>query len=169
MGTIVQLQAVRDRMMVFRGQRVLLSSDLAQLYEVSAKALTQAVKRNAARFPADFMFRLSAEEWRHLRSQFVTLNAGRGRHAKYPPLAFTEQGVAMLSSVLNSKRAIRVNIEIMRAFVHLRRWLISNRALAERIDALEKKYDGQFTVVLDAIDDMVNAPPKAKSLIGFRR
>lgn len=156
-------------MLVMRGQRVMLSTDLAELYGVEAKVLVQAVKRNLDRFPDDFMFRLTDAEWRILRSQTVTLRLEHGRHAKYAPLAFTEQGVAMLSSVLRSRKAIRVNIEIVRAFVHLRRWLIANRALGERLEKLEKKYDGQFKVVFQALDAFSEPrPTPPKKLIGFK-
>src|SRR5207249_8224026 len=133
------------------------------------KVFNQAVKRNKSRFPSDFMFQLTKEEFDNLRSQIVTLETGRGRHRKYLPYAFTEQGVAMLSSVLRSKRAVNVNIEIMRAFVRLRRWLIANRALGERLEALEKKYDGQFTMVFQHIDAMASPATPRRRLIGFRR
>ncbi len=126
----------------------MLDSTLAELYEVDLKALNQAVKRNLSRFPADFMFQLNAEEAGSLRSQFVTLKGRRGTHRKYLPYVFTEQGVAMLSSVLRSERAIRVNIDIMRAFVSLRGLLASNNELAGKLAGLERKYDSQFKVVL---------------------
>jgi hypothetical protein len=152
----------------------MLDTDLAKLYGVEVKALNQAVKRNAERFPADFMFQLSSQEIESLRSQFVTLNTGsrigsqRGRHAKYPPRAFTEQGVAMLSSVLKSKAAVSVNVEIMRAFVRLRDMIGHNRELARRLDFLESKYDRQFKVVFDAIRElMAPAPPTPGRRIGF--
>jgi hypothetical protein len=175
MGNIISMEQVRGRMMVLRGLRVMLSEDLAELYGTPTKALVQAVKRNRRRFPSDFMFALTRVEWSRLRSQIVTLKADatsptavsrRGRHTKHPPLAFTEHGVAMLSSVLKSQRAIDVNIEIVRAFVHFRRWLIENRELARRLDALEKKYDGQFNVMLAAIDDLMS-PTEERKPIGF--
>jgi len=155
-----------------RGEKVLFDADLAALYGVSTKALNQAVKRNSARFPADFMFQLTLKEARMIsasRSQIVTLK--RGQNIKYLPYAFTEQGVAMLSSVLRSVRAVEVNIAIMRTFVQLRRLMDSNRHLARRIEALEKKYDEQFAVVFDAIkrliadEDTRKAVPKRR--IGF--
>jgi hypothetical protein len=161
-----------SRIRTIRGQKVLLDGDLAGLYGVSTKALMQAVRRNADRFPQDFMFRLSEQEVRVLRSQTVTLDdsrgGGRGQHSKYLPYAFTEQGVAMLSSVLRSRRAVQVNVEIMRAFVRLRGLIASNRALARRLDDLESKYDGQFKVVFDAIRELMTppaSPPKRR--IGF--
>lgn len=157
---------------LIRGEKIMLDADLAELYSVPTKALNQAVKRNIQRFPRDFMFRLTLEEggaiWRS-RSQSVTLK--RGDNIKYLPYAFTEQGVAMLSSVLRSPRAIEVNIAIMRTFVQLRRLMDSNRELARKIEALESKYDEQFAVVFDAIkrliaeDDARKAQPKRR--IGF--
>jgi hypothetical protein len=173
-----------------RGQRVILAEDLAALYEVEVRALNQAVARNVERFPADFMFQLTGEEVTNLRSQIVTSNSemsaaalksqsvisnssednphpGRGGR-RYLPYAFTEQGVAMLSSVLRSPRAILVNVEIMRAFVHLRRMLASNADLAWKLAALEKKYDGQFKVVFDAIRALMTPPDaKKKRAVGF--
>jgi ORF6N domain len=173
MGKLLPFEQVRSRITQLRGQRVMLSSDLALLYGVEAKVLIQSVKRNAARFPDDFMFRVSRDEWARLRSQIVTLDvgsrrAGRGRHTKYPPLAFTEQGVAMLSSVLKSKRAIEVNIQIVRAFVQLRQWVIGNRELARKVNELEKRYDGQFRSVFEALETLIeppSAPPRKR--IGF--
>jgi hypothetical protein len=146
----------------------MLDEDLAGLYEVAVKVLNQAVKRNIDRFPDDFMFQLTSEEFDNLRSQTVTLKTGRGQHRKYPPYAFTEQGVAMLSSVLRSKRAVQVNIEIMRAFVRLRQMLASNADLARKLDALERKYDAQFKVVFDAIRQLMSPPQPKRPGIGFR-
>lgn len=157
----------------------MIDRDLARLYEVEVKALNQAVKRNISRFPDDFMFQLSAAEAGALRSQNVTLDVttlaspekmtqgGRGTHPKYRPYAFTEQGVAMLSSVLRSDRAVMVNIEIMRTFVKLRRLLASNAELADKLDSLEAKYDRQFKVVFDAIRQLMTPPPASKRRIGF--
>jgi hypothetical protein len=145
-----------------------LDEALAALNELEVKVLNQAVKRNADHFPDDFMFQLTAEETAVLRSQFVTLKSGSGRHRKYRPCAFTEHGVAMLSSVLRSKRAVRVNIEIMRAFVQLRQMLSSHADLARKLAALEKKYDAQFKVVFDAIRELMTPPePRRKRSIGF--
>jgi hypothetical protein len=150
-----------------RSHNVLLDSDLAALYGVEVKALNQAVKRNRTRFPDDFMFQLTAEEARSLRSQTVTLDGGRGHHAKYLPRVFTEQGVAMLSSVLRSSRAVRVNIEIMRTFVQLRRTLGENAELARKVDALEARYDARFSVVFQAIRELMAPPRRPRRLIGF--
>ncbi|MFZ5483376.1 MAG: ORF6N domain-containing protein [Pseudomonadota bacterium] len=155
---------VQDRIVFIRHQRVMLSSDLATLYGVEPKVLMQAVKRNIERFPDDFMFQLSKPEWIDLKSQIVTSSWGG---ARVPPYAFTEQGVAMLSSVLRSPRAVQVNIEIMRAFVRLRRMLTENRALAERLDQLEQQYDEQFKVVFDALRQLMRPPEKPGRPIGF--
>jgi len=135
---------------------------------VKTKVLNQAVTRNIARFPEDFMFQLSEKEATRLRSQIVTLKPGRGQHRKYLPYVFTEQGVAMLSSVLKSERAVQVNVEIMRAFVRLRRMLASHEGLAWKLEELEKKYDAQFKVVFDAIRQPMAPPAKARRSIGFR-
>jgi hypothetical protein len=163
---------VAPLILTLRGEKVLLSEHLAELYGVPVKALNQAVRRNMDRFPGDFMFQLTRDEsnaLQRLKSQSVTLK--RGQNIKYPPYAFTEQGVAMLSSVLRSPRAVEVNIAIMRTFVQLRRLMDSNRDLARKINAMEKKYDEQFAVVFDAIkrliadDDARKAQPKRR--IGF--
>ncbi len=156
---------IESKMFLIRGQKVMLSQHLAELYEVEPRALNQAVKRNIGRFPEDFMFQLNPEEFAHLKSQFVTSSWGGIRTAPY---AFTEQGVAMLSSVLHSERAIQVNIEIMRAFVRLRQMLASNAELSRKLTALEKKYDIRFKAVFEAIHDlMAPAESKKKRPIGF--
>lgn len=165
---LVLVERIARTVHTLRGHNVMVDFDLAALYGVDVKALNQAVKRNRDRFPADFMFRLSALEAASLRSQSVTLKSGRGRHRKYRPYAFTEQGVAMLSSVLRSARAIHVNVEIMRAFVRLRRLLDSNADLAKRIDELEAKYDEQFEVVFQAIRQLMAPPLRPNVRIGFR-
>jgi hypothetical protein len=153
---------------MLREHKVMLDADLAALYGVEVKALNQAVKRNIERFPVDFMFQLDEDEAERLRSQTVTLKNGRGRHRKYLPYAFTEQGVAMLSSVLRSPRAVLVNIEIMRAFVKLRQMLQANADLAKKLGALENKYDAQFKVVFDAIRQLMTPPRGTKKRrIGF--
>jgi phage regulator Rha-like protein len=158
---------VERRILILRGERVLVDADLAELYGVETRALIQAVKRNAARFPEDFMFQLTAKEYANLRSQTVTSRSWGGRRT--PPYAFTEQGVAMLSSVLRSERAIAVNVEIIRAFVRLRELLATHADLARKLVALEKKYDAQFRVVFDAIRELMTPPPKPRRQIGFRR
>jgi len=166
--TLVDVERIQRAVLRVRSQNVMLDSDLATLYGVEVKVLNQAVRRNKERFPADFMFQLTREEARSLRSQTVTLDVGRGRHRKYLPKAFTEQGVAMLSSVLRSARAVRVNIEIMRAFVQLRRMLGANEELARKLDALEQKYDSQFRAVFQAIRELMTPSRPPKRTIGFR-
>jgi hypothetical protein len=171
MTQMIPAERIEKAILLIRSRKVLLDSTLAELYGVQVKVFNQAVKRNFKRFPPDFMFQLNEEEYKCLRSQFVTLKTGRGEHRKYLPLVFTEQGVAMLSSVLKSERAIEVNIEIMRTFVRLRRLLASNKALAKRMDDLEGKYthhDHQFKVVFDAIRQLMAPPPSSKRKIGFR-
>jgi len=165
---LIPHERITQAILLIRGHKVMLDEALAALYAVEIKVLNQAVRRNADRFPADFMFQLTAEETAFLRSQIVTLKGGRGQHRKYHPYAFTEQGIAMLSSVLRSKRAVRVNIEIMRAFVQLRQMLSSHADLARKLAALEKRYDAQFKVVFDAIRELT-APPELpkKRRIGF--
>ena len=148
-----------------RGQKVMFSTHLAELYEVESRALVQAVKRNIERFPGDFMFQLSKTEFKNLKSQIVISSWGGLRRAA--PYAFTEQGVAMLSSVLNSRRAVQVNIEIMRAFVRLRQIMSTHKDLARKLEALEKKYDAQFKVVFDAIRQLMSPPEPGKRKIGF--
>jgi ORF6N domain len=148
-----------------RGLHVMFDADLAELYGVSTKVLVQAVKRNRSRFPPDFMFRLTALEFQDLRSQIVTSSSWGGRRTA--PYAFNEQGVAMLSGVLRSTKAIKANIEIMRAFVRLRRLVISHADLAKKLEALEAKYDDQFVVVFKAIRELMAAPTVPRKRIGF--
>jgi hypothetical protein len=152
MKALVPMEVIGQKILLIRGQKVMLSIHLAELYGVETRALNQAVKRNFNRFPKDFMFQLTDHEAGQLVSQNVI------PHKKYfggsLPYAFTEQGVAMLSSVLNSERAVQVNIAIMRTFVKLREMIISNKEMAKRLDALEKKYDTQFKVVFDAIREL---------------
>ena len=160
---------IRSLIAFIRGQRVMLDADLARLYGVPTKALIQAVHRNAARFPRDFMFRLSGSEAIALRSQIVTSKGGGGRGGRrYLPYAFTEQGVAMLSSVLRSRRAIDVNITIMRTFVSVRQMLAADDRLIRKLDALEKRYDAQFKVVFDAIRELMSPGAHKQRSIGFR-
>ncbi len=162
---LTPVERITQSILFIRTQKVILDADLAVLYGVDTRVLVQAVKRNSDRFPPDFMFQLTKQEFDDLRSQLVTSSWG-GR--RYPPYAFTEQGVSMLSSVLRSKRAILVNIEIMRAFVHLRRMLASHADLARKLAALETKYDAQFKVVFEAIRElMAPAEGEAKLPTGF--
>ncbi len=170
----IALERIDSRIFLVRGQKILLDEDLAALYEVEVKALNRAVKRNIERFPDDFMFQLNSDELALLRFQSGTSNlrshngtSSRGGR-RYLPYAFAEQGVAMLSSVLRSPRAVMVNVEIMRAFVWLRQMLASNADLARKLATLEKKYDAQFKIVFDAIRKLMTPPgPKKKRPIGF--
>jgi hypothetical protein len=164
--SLVPTETIEKRIFLLRGQKVLLSIHLAELYQVEPRMLIQAVKRNIERFPKDFMFQLTKEEFNDLKSQIVISSWGGLRRAA--PYAFTEQGVAMLSSVLNSSRAIQVNIEIMRAFVRLRKMLASHAELARKLEELEKKYDSQFRVVFDAIRQLMAAPERPPKKIGFQ-
>lgn len=163
---VVLVELIESRIFLIRGQKVMLSMHLAELYEVEPRVLVQAVKRNIERFPEDFMFQLNPEEFANLKSQIVISSWGGARRAA--PYAFTEQGVSMLSSVLRSARAIHVNVEIMRAFVRLRQMLASNAELSRRLTTLEKKYDVQFKAVFDAIRELMTPlEPKKKRPIGF--
>ena len=173
--SLIPSERIEAAIYLIRGEKVMLDRDLAKLYGVSTKVFNQAVKRHRDRFPADFMFQLTKDEadkwWSALqtnrsRSQIVTLK--RGQNLKYRPTAFTEHGILMLSSVLNSERAVQVNIEIMRAFVRLRQMLLSNEELSRRLSALESKYDRQFRVVFDAIRKLMAPPVRAAKEIGFR-
>lgn len=163
---LLPAERIEKRIFYLRGIKVMLSPDLAQLYGVPTKVLNQAVRRNIDRFPEDFMFPLTRAEFDHLKSQFVTSSWGGMRRAL--PYAFSEQGIAMLSSVLRSSKAIKVNIEIIRAFVRLREMLASNAELARKLIELEKKYDKQFTIVFDTIRQLTTPPPARATPIGFR-
>ncbi|KAF0152323.1 MAG: hypothetical protein FD143_1245 [Ignavibacteria bacterium] len=166
MKSLVKQEEIAGRIFFLRGEKVILDRDLAILYGVETRALKQAVKRNIKRFPSDFMFTLSADEFKNWRSQIVISNSDKMglRHA---PMAFTEQGVAMLSGLLNSETAIKVNIEIMRAFVQLRKLIDSNKELAKKIEQLEAKYDKQFRIVFEAIRELIKEEDKPKRKIGF--
>lgn len=166
MTTTFPSERIERSILLLRGHKILLDVHLAALYGVTTKRLNEQVKRNRSRFPADFMFQLTTEETASLRSQSATSNRVRGGR-RYRPYAFTEQGVAMLSTVLNSERAIQVNIAIMRTFVRLRQMLASNAQLARKLADLEKKYDAQFKVVFDAIRQLMAAPEPKKRKIGF--
>ena len=170
MGSLitVPVERIEQSIMSIRGHKVMIDKDLAQLYGVTTKRLNQQVQRNIARFPDDFMFELSKEEHDSLRLQFATSKVGRGGR-RTNPYAFTEQGVAMLSSVLNSQRAIDVNIAIMRTFVKLRELLLTHKDLARKLEDMEKKYDSNFKVVFEAIRQLMEPPPSPvkKGRIGF--
>lgn len=164
--SMVPAERIERAILLIRSQKVMLDADLAGLYGVPTRVLVQAVKRNLDRLPEDFMFQLSEREFKNLRSQDVTSSQWGGR--RYAPYAFTEQGVAMLSSVLKSKRAVRVNIEIMRTFVRLRRMLASHADLQRRLDQLERKYEQKFKVVFDAIRQLMTPAEPKRVGIGFR-
>ncbi len=171
--TKIPLERITGKIFLIRKEKVMLDSDLAELYGVETRVLKQAVRRNAERFPEDFMFQLTLDEYRSLRSQFVTLK--RGQHSKYPPFVFSEQGVAMLSSVLNSQHAIMVNIAIMRAFVQLRKFLQSNEELSRRLKRLEretkekfKEQEEQIQLIFEAIKELITEKEKPKNPIGFK-
>jgi len=159
-------ERIISRIFLIRGKKVMIDRDLAELYEVGTKALNLAVKRNIDRFPPDFMFQLSEKEFKNLRSQIETSSWG-GR--RYPPYAFTEQGVAMLSSVLNSKRAIQVNIQIIRTFTQLRELLATNKELRVKIENMEKKYDAELRQVFDVLKQLLIQESKPKGQIGFTK
>lgn len=165
---VIPVERIERAILSIRGEKVMLDNDLAELYGVETKVLNQAVKRNIERFPADFMFQLTQEEYDdlvRLRSQFVTLK--RGEHRKYLPYAFTEHGALMLANVLNSERAAQTSVQVVRAFVRLRQMLASNAELARKLAALENKYDAQFKVVFDTIRQLMSPPVKPKREIGF--
>lgn len=170
MKEIIPLEIIEQKIFLIRGHRVILDRDLAELYEVTTGNLNKAVSRNLESFPQDFMFQLSAEEYKSLRFQFGILE--KGAHSKYLPRVFMEQGVSMLSSVLKSKRARLVNIQIMRAFVKLRQLLNTHKELARKLEELEKKYDTQFKSVFDAIKALMQPPPDTapdpKPIRGFK-
>jgi len=174
MKELIPKEVIEQRIFMLRGQKIMLSGHLAKLYGVEAKVLIQAVKRNIERFPEDFMFQLSEKETESLRSQIVTLEnnlSGRGKYSKYLPYAFTEQGVAMLSSVLRSKQAMQVNIAVMRAFVKLRQILSTHKELAYKLAKLEhkiEKHDAEIGAIFEAIRQLMEpSPVPKKSSIGF--
>jgi hypothetical protein len=171
---LMQLQVIQQRIYVVREQQIMLDTDLAELYEIETKRLKQAVRRNISRFPFDFMFELTHEEYDSLRSQFVTLkNFERGKHSKYLPFAFTEQGVAMLASVLNSAKAIEVNIQIVRSFVLMRQYALTHKDLTDKLKEMESTYNKQFRDVHEAINyllqkDKQDTDQKNRKNIGFK-
>ena len=169
--SLIPIEKITSKIYLISKEKVMLDSDLAELYGVETRVLVQALKRNIDRFPKDFMFQLTADQYKILRSQFVTSKWG-GR--RYPPYVFTEQGVAMLSSVLKSKRAIRVNISIMRAFVELRKFLYSNEKLAVKLNVLEKEtkkrfeeHQKQISLIFEAIKQLIKEDSKPKKQVGF--
>lgn len=170
----MKLQIIQKKIHDIRGQRVMLDSDLAELYQVETKRLKEAVRRNIDRFPSDFMFELTRDEYNSLRSQFASLEKGRGKYSKFNPFTFTEQGVAMLASVLNSPKAIQVNISIVRAFVMMRQFALTYNELAEKIAKLERKYNRQFADVYEALDLLLHEKQtrtdwENRQRIGFKK
>lgn len=165
----MDLLVIQNKVFTIRGYKVMLDFDLAELYEIETRTLKQAVRRNMERFPEDFMFELTADELTSLRSQIVILKKGRGGHSKYLPFAFTEQGVAMLSSVLNSYKAIQVNITIMRAFVSIRQHYLDSRELKARIDRLEDEMQVKFNDIHQALSYLLEPPQKEGKPLGFKQ
>jgi phage regulator Rha-like protein len=165
-GNVVPIDRIERSILFIRGEKVMLDSDLAELYGVETKALNRAVKRNQHRFPTDFMFQLTAEDAESLRCQTGTSNEGRGGR-RYLPYAFTEHGALMLANVLNSERAAQTSVLVVRGFVRLRQLLSSNAELARKLESLEKKYDAQFKVVFDAIRQLMSPPARPTREIGF--
>lgn len=169
MDNILSVGVITEKILVIRGKKVMLDRDLAALYEVDTRQLTRQVRRNFDRFPADFMFQLTMEELKSLMCHFGTSNRGGTRK---PPYVFTEQGVAMLSGVLHSKRAVQVNIQIMRAFVQMRRMYLANADIRRKIEEMEKKYDKQFAIVFQIFKELIEPAPKTaqpKRQIGFHK
>ena len=165
---LIPIEKIEKAIYLIRGERVMLDRDLAKLYLVTTAALNQAVRRNRDRFPEDFMFQLTSDEVAQLNRSQNVIGSEKHRDPRFRPYAFTEQGVAMLSSVLRSKRAITVNIEIMRAFVKLRLMMASSTELSHRLDELESKYDRRFKIVFDAIRNLMAPPVSKHKEIGFR-
>jgi len=162
----VSVEKIFGKIYLIRSHNVMLDRDLADLYGVETKVLKQAVRRNIDRFPSDFLFELTDTEFKNWRSQFVTSKGDR-MGLRYKPMVFTEQGVAMLSSVLRSNRAIQVNIQIMRAFTQLRQMLLTHADLKKKIEAMEKNYDEQFRIVFEAITQLIEEDEKPKKKIGY--
>lgn len=169
----MEIQIIQNKIYEIRGQRVMLDFDLAEMYEVETKRLKEAVRRNIKRFPKDFMFELTKEEYNSLRTQIATLETGRGKHSKYNPFAFTEQGVSMLSSILNSDTAIEVNINIIRAFVLMRQHLSDYKELKEQIAQIEKEMQVKFKDIHQALNyllakDQQETEQKERTRIGYK-
>jgi len=170
MNELITQGEINSRIFTLRGKEVMIDEDLAELYQVDTKVFNQAVKRNSQRFPNDFMFQLTEEEYASLRSQIVTLETGRGKHRKYLPYVFTEQGVYMLSAILKSAVAVEVSIEIMRTFTKLREFSFHYNALAKQIIELERKHDKKFKEVFNRLDTIVNETQKTdEKIMGFIR
>ena len=164
----IPIEFIENKIYLIRDKKIMLDSDLAELYSVSTKRLNEQVRRNIDRFPEDFMFVLTKEEADSLRSQFATLKKGRGQHSKYLPYAFTEYGAIMAATILNSSRAVEMSIFVVRAFVKLREMLISHKDLKHKIEEMEKKYDSQFKIVFNAIKELMTPAEKPARKIGFK-
>jgi len=170
----MEIELIKNSILEIRGKKVILDFELAKLYEVETRILKQAVRRNIDRFPEDFMFTLNLDEWNAIRSQIVMFNKGKGKFPKYLPFAFTEQGVAMLSAVLNSTRAVNTSISIMRAFVMMRQWALTHQELSKRLDALEQQYGQKFSDIEQVLNfliqkDQKQAQQKQRNQIGFKK
>jgi hypothetical protein len=170
----MELEHIKNNILEIRGKKVILDYELAKLYEVETRALKQAVRRNIERFPEDFMFTLNLDEWNAIRSQIVMFNHGKGNFPKYLPFAFTEQGVALLSAVLNSTRAVNTSISIMRAFVMMRQWALTHQELSKRLDALEQQYGQKFSDIEQVLNFLIQKDQKKtqhqqRDRIGFKK
>ena len=166
-GSVIPLERIERAILLIRGEKVMLDSDLAELYGIETGALNRAVKRNASRFPADFMFQITPEEAEILKCQIGISSSGHGGRRRSLPFAFTEHGALMLANVLNSERAAQTSVQVVRAFVRLRQMLVSNAELSRKLDAMEKKYDSQFKVVFDAIRQLMSPADTRRREIGF--
>jgi len=165
MNNMLAQEVIENRILFIRGKKVMVDTHLARLYQIETKALNLAVKRNIERFPADFMFQLTKNEYTHLRFQFETSKQRGGR--RYTPYVFTELGIAMLSSILNSRKAIQINMQIMRTFIKIREIMATHKELREKIEKMEKNYDSQFKIVFEAIRQLLETPEPSKKKYGF--
>jgi len=167
-NVMTSLTEIEQSIHFVRRKKVMLDADLAALYGITVKRLNEQVRRNKVRFPADFMFQLTKEEWDSLRSQFATLEVGRGKHRKFLPYVFTEHGAVMLANVLSCKTAVEASVLVVRAFIHLRELATTHDELVRKINRMEKKYDAQFRVVFDAIRELMSPPKARRKVVGFR-
>ena len=170
----MELETIKQSIHEIRGKKVMLDMDLAKLYEVETRVLKQAVRRNMERFPEDFMFELTKDEWNIIRSQLVMFKNGQGKFPKYLPFVFTEQGVAMLSAVLNSEYAVRISVKIMRAFVALRQWALNHQEISERLNTMEKQFGQKFTDIDQVLNylikkDQHQTQQTARKQVGYKK
>ena len=170
----MELEIIKKSILEIRGKKVILDMDLAKLYEVETRVLKQAVRRNMERFPEDFMFELTKDEWNIIRSQLVMFKNGQGKFPKYLPFVFTEQGVAMLSAVLNSEYAVRISVKIMRAFVALRQWALNHQEISERLNTMEKQFGQKFTDIDQVLNylikkDQQQTQQTARKQVGYKK